>query len=259
MQTEKVRGLVLRTVDIKESDRLLSVFTEQKGVMTVLARGARSLKSRKMSSTMQFCYSDFVLTKIGDKYTVKEADLIESFFGLAESIEALALANYIVEVLSFVTVEESEMELLRLSLNALYAAANLKYPTKKIKAAFEMRCAAILGFMPDVLACKSCEGRTGDFFFDIMGGTLECAACRAEADKRYREPENPHEAHILCPLSEGAKTALGYSVHAPLERLFSFKISDEDMHLFSHAAEEYLTNQLETTFRSLEFYKEVCR
>ena len=51
MLTE-VKGLVIRTVDLKESDRLLTIFTEEMGAVTALARGARTLKSRKMSSTM---------------------------------------------------------------------------------------------------------------------------------------------------------------------------------------------------------------
>ena len=44
MQTE-VRGLVIRTVDIRESDRLITIFTEEMGVVSAMARGARSLKS----------------------------------------------------------------------------------------------------------------------------------------------------------------------------------------------------------------------
>ena len=87
-----VRGLVIRTTDFKESDRIITVFTEELGVISAMAAGARSLKSRKMSSTMQFCYSSFILTKKGDYYRVKEAELIESFYGIRKSIEGLALA-----------------------------------------------------------------------------------------------------------------------------------------------------------------------
>ena len=72
-------------------------------------------------------------------------------------------------------------------------------------------------------------------------------------------PLSPHEARIVCMLSEGAKMALGYCIHSPLEKLFSFKISDDDMRLFAHAAEEYLLNQVEHTYRTLEFYKSIKR
>ena len=253
----EVKGLVIRTVDIKESDRLVTIFTEEMGAVTALARGARSHKSRKMSSTMQFCYGSFVLYEQGDKNWIKEAELIESFFDIRQTIEGLALANYIAEILSDVTVEEAERELLRLSLNSLYAIASGKYSLDKIKAVFEIRTASIIGFMPDVLACHMCGERGGDFFFDIMGGIIECRSCRERAAKLRIEHPDPHEAHIVSILSEGAKIALGYSVHSPIERIFSFNISDEDMRLFSHASEEYLLNQIGHSFRSLEFYKDV--
>ncbi len=257
MLTE-VKGLVIRTVDIKETDRLITIFTEERGAITALARGARSLKSRKMAATMQFCYGNFVLYGQGDKLWIKEAELIESFFDIRKTIEGLALSGYIAEVLSDVTVEEAESELLRLSLNSLYAIAKGKYSLTKIKAAFEIRAASILGFMPDVLSCNNCGERSGDFFFDIMGGIIECRACREKAAKMHAEHPDPHETHIICILSEGAKTALGYCIYSPIERIFSFNISDDDMRLFARAAEEYILNQLGHGFKTLDFYKDVA-
>lgn len=258
MLTE-VKGLVIRTVDIKETDRLITIFTEEKGAITALARGARTHKSRKMSSTMQFCYGSFVLYGQGDKLWVKEAELIESFFEIRNSIEGLALATYICEVLADVTVEEAERELLRLSLNSLYAIGSGRHDIAKIKAVFEIRTASILGFMPDIVACHECGEREGDFFFDIMGGIVRCYACKERLAEEGAAHPDPHESHIICILSEGAKTALMYSIYAPAERVFSFKISDEDMTLFSRAAEEYLINQLGHSFKALDFYNSVKR
>ena len=135
----EVKGLVIRTTDVKESDRIITIFTDEMGVVSALARGARSLKSRKMSSTMQFCYSRFVLSKRSEYYHVKESELIENFFDIRRNIEGIALAGYIAEILSDVTVAEAERDLLRLSLNSLYATASGRFSVKKIKAAFEMR------------------------------------------------------------------------------------------------------------------------
>lgn len=256
MQTN-VRGLVIKTVDIRETDRLITIFTEEMGVVSAMARGARSLKSRKMSSTMQFCYSDFVLYMQGDKYWIKEASLIESFFEIRETIEGLSLANYIAEVLSDVAIAEADKDLLRLSLNSLYAISSKKYELCKVKAVFEMRAASILGFMPDVVACSRCGEQSGEFFFDIMAGGIECQKCHKEAELRKEIPEFSHESRVICILSEGAKMAMGYAIYSPLDKLFSFRISDEDMHLFSRAAEEYLLNQVGHTYKTLEFYKKI--
>ncbi len=255
----EVKGLVIRTVDLKESDRLVTLFTEEEGVITALARGARSLKSRKMAATTQFCYGSFILFGHSDKYQIREAELIESFFDIRNSIEGLALAGYIAEVLDDVGVTEAERELLRLSLNSLYAIASGKYPLDKIKATFEVRAMSILGFMPDVLSCSACGERYGDFYFDIMAGALECRECRRRSEAKREMISEPHESHIISILTEGAKDAFAYSVHAPQEKIFSYSVSDEDMHLFARAAEEYLTNHLERSYRALKFYNEVKR
>lgn len=257
--TTEVRGLIIRTVDIKETDRLVTIFTEEQGAMTALARGARSLKSRKLAATVQFCYGRYVLYKQGDKYWIKEAELIENFFDIGKSIEGLALANYIAEVLSDVTIAEADKELLRLSLNSLYAISKGIYSIEKIKAVFEIRAASILGFMPNIISCHRCDEQSGDFFFDIMGGIIECRSCHEKREKSRIEHEDPHETHIICILSEAAKIAIGYAIYSPVERVFSFNISDDDMRLFSRSAEEYLLNQLGRSYKSLEFYKSAVR
>ncbi len=258
MLTE-ITGLVLKSVNLGESDRLITVFTKEMGTVSALVKGARSLKNRNMSATQQFCYSSMMLYKKGDKFWVRESSLIESFFGLRDSIEALSLAGYIVEVLSDVTTAEAEADLLRLSLNCLYAISEKKYSLDKIKAAFEIRAVSIIGFMPEVLTCRECEETEGDFFFDIMAGNIECYSCHERIMRETGRNVDDGERRVVTILSEGAKIALGYLIHSPLERIFAFNISDEDMALLSRATEEYLINQLERTFKSLEFYKEVKR
>ena len=254
---EKIKGLVIKSVDIRESDRLITIFSEEMGVVSALARGARSLKSRHMSSTMQFCYSTFVLYKRGEHYWIKESELIESFFDIRSSIQGLALATYVLEVLSDVATAQPEKDLMRLSLNTLFAIASGKYALDKVKAAFEIRCASIIGFMPDTLACRECGERGGSFYLDIMDGAITCYGCQQKAQSKYNAIENPHESRIICILSEGAKIAIGYCIYCPLEKIFSFSLSDEDMRVFSTACEQYLVHQLERDFKSLTFYKEV--
>ncbi len=253
-----VTGLIIRTADFKESDRLVTVFTEESGVITAIAKGARSIKSRQMSATLQFCYGRYVLYKKNDFYWIKEAELIESFFDIRKRLEGLALASYICEVLSYVTISEADRELLRLSLNSLYAIAKGEIPLRKIKAAFEMRTAAILGFSPEVLSCRECERKEGEFYLDVMDGSLICATCRAEAESALDAGEDDgHERHLLCILPEGAKIAVGFVIYSPLERIYAFRIGDEDMRFFATAAEQYLLNHLERSFKTLDFYKEV--
>ena len=95
----EVKGLVIRTVNLSESDRLITLFTDQYGLIVAYANNSRSLKSRYMSAAQLFCYGSYVLYKKGDRFWVREVELIENFFGLRASIEKTALASYLAEVL----------------------------------------------------------------------------------------------------------------------------------------------------------------
>ncbi len=259
MQTIEVKGLVIRSVDYKESDRLITIFTEEMGTVSAIAKGARTHKSRFLSSASPFCYASFVLYKKGDFFWVKEASLIESFFGLRDSIEGLAVGTYVLEVLSHVTVNEAERDLLRLSLNTLYAISKGTYSLKKVKAAFEIRLMAIIGFMPDTVHCVNCGQTEGDFMFDIMGGSLECMECNSKRQLHtpHNEIDESEERYIVSIVTAGAKMALSYCIFAPLNKLFSFEIPEGDMEIFAATCEKYLLNHLERSFKSLEFYNEV--
>lgn len=256
--TVTVRGLIIRTVDYKESDRLVSIFTDEMGLVSAMARGARSMRSRNLSSTMQFCYGRFVLYKKGDLYWIRETELLDSFFKLRDSIDKLALASYLCDVLGYVTVEAAEHDLLRLALNSLFAIGEGKYPLDLIKAAFELRASAILGFMPDVLSCRECGQGEGDFFLDVLDGTAECSECHMHTPTAY-DGYTHGESRPIVLMTPGVREAFAYSIFSPLERIFSFSLSDEDMHLFARGAEEYLVNHLERSFKTLDFYKEVKR
>ena len=255
----EVKGLVLRTTDIGDADRMLTVYTDTMGLISVRARHSRSLKSRIMPATMQFCYSSFVLFEDRERLSVREASLIESFYGLRDSIEALALGAYMLDVLAEVGTADPDNDLLRLTLNSLYAISSAKAELSKVKAAFEIRIAAILGYMPDVLSCHECGEREGDFYLDIMAGAALCKECYRRSERNDTPLAESHESHIVYILSPAARTALGYCIYAPLERLFSFNIPPEDMHLFARATEAYLVNQLERGFKTLDFYNEVKR
>ena len=258
MLTE-VKGIVLRVTDIRETDRLLSIYTEEMGLVTALAKGSRSLKSRKMASTQQLCYSSFILFGEGDKLFVKEASLIENFYSVRESLEGLALAMYVAEVVSDVATADGDRELLRLTLNTLFAISRGTYNLALLKGSFEMRLLSVLGFMPEIRACKRCGRDTGEFFFDIMAAALECSECHKLSVLGGDRLAEEHESSIVCIITESAKNALLYALYAPLEKLFSFKLSGDDLRLFARAAEEYLLHHLERGYKTLDFYNEVKR
>lgn len=260
MQLIDAKGIVLRTVNYGERDRILTIYTEEFGLITATANGSRSLKSRSLVATEQFCYSRYVFFYKNDRYTVKEVDLIESFFDLRTDIEKLALAGYVAEVMTHVGTENMpDTPLLRLVLNTLFAIAKEKAPREQIKGAFEMRAAAVLGFLPELSACSVCGEKGESVVLDVMNGSLVCERCRREAENTLAEEEyDPVHPSIRCMLTDAARIALYYVSCCPIEKLLSFKLENkDDRDSFAYAAEIYLLNHLETGFKSLEFYKQL--
>ena len=261
MKELKLRALCIRSVDVGENDKIVTLLTEENGRISASVRGSRSLKSRYFSAVQLCCYSDLVLAERGDKYYVKEAELVENFFSIRESIERTALAGYICESVGYVATEgEPSSALFRLTLNILYAISREEYSLRQIKAAYEWRISAILGFLPDLSRCADCEKTEGDFTLDVMNGNILCTACRENAN-RIGEiyADELRESRILCVLNQTARRAADYILHCPLARLLSFRIDEESLRLLAIAGETYFLNQIEHGFPTLQFYKDILK
>ena len=255
--TVEVHGIVVNTIDIGERDSLFQLLTAERGLLTVYANGARALKNRYLTTTQLFCYGRYFLAEKNDRYTVQDVTLEESFYDLRCEVDRAALGAYVCEVATYTGTEVPDTELLRLILNTLYAASRGLFHLALIKAAFEFRMAAELGFMPDVTACAVCGITEGEFIFDLSAGNLICRDCRDTLTARalYEGGMGEHRIEVLTP---GVRAAVEYVLSAPPERLFSFRLEEEDLHIFAHAAEDYLVWHTDHQFSTLEFYHQVA-
>ena len=216
------RGLVLRTTEYKETDRILTILTDHDGLLSVKARGVRSNRSKLKGACQLLTYAEFTISDARGFTAITEATAIE-----------------LEEVLS--QEDASSPALLPLILNALYALSKLKKPPRLVKAATELRLAAIAGYMPELSGCCVCGNPEPDRF-SIADGTLECADCRASDGVRM-------------PLSPASLAAMRYIVSCPDKKLFSFTLTGAAEKELCDAAESYLLTQLERSFYTLDFYK----
>lgn len=114
-------ALVLREVKVGEADRILLLLTPEQGLISASAKGSLRLKSRLFSGCGLFCYSEFTLYEGRTMYRVDEAQVKNTFFGLRESVEGMALAMYLAELTAALAPTGKEAQvLLRLLLNSLY-------------------------------------------------------------------------------------------------------------------------------------------
>ena len=99
------QGLVLREVNYKESDKLLTVLTAEGGKRTVKARGCRRKGSPLAAAAQLLVYSDMTLFEYRDYFTLNEAESLQQFWRVRSDLERLSLASYFAEVMEAVAVE----------------------------------------------------------------------------------------------------------------------------------------------------------
>ena len=145
------RGLVLREVRYKESDKILTVLTQHEGKVTVRARGALRKGSRITAATQLLTYSDMTIFENRGRRTLNEASTVEEFLGLRADLGAFALGSYFAELLETVSAEEyPDPPVLQLGLNSLYALSRALCPPEQIKAVFELRLMCLAGYEPSL-------------------------------------------------------------------------------------------------------------
>ncbi len=265
-----IDGLVLREAPYGENDCLFSLLTAEKGRISVLAKGARSTKSRVRGGIQPYTYGNYEIADKGGLGWIRAVSVNESFFGLRNGLLPLMLAAYLSDVACELSGEGVPAEeLLQLTLNTFYLLSSRVSPEDeseilRVKAAYELRVMAISGYAPELSVCSRCgrEARgEGDWYLDVMNGSLVCADCVKKASSSVITLPDPHEtgsATILLPLPALAVSAMQYVVEAPPRRVYSFMLPDGDARdAFVRASEAYLENHLERTFESLKFFHTV--
>lgn len=238
------QGLVLRVSDYNDHDALLTLLTREYGRLTVKARGLRRKNSPLVAPCQLLAYGEFTLFEYRGMYTINEAHSIELFHGLRKDLVRLSLGTYFAQVAELVSQEDTPgSELMSLTLNCLFALCSATSSEEKIKAVFELRCACLSGYTPDLSGCHGCGNAQPDRF-DVSAGLLECRDCRnAESDG------------LRLPITPGILDAMRYIVYCSPKKLFSFTLSKDTIKQLSYIAETYLTTQLERGFSALDFYK----
>lgn len=243
------KGIVLRETQTRESDKILTVLTAERGRIAVIARGARRKNSPLAAAGELLAFSELVLYERHGWLMLSEGSTIELWGNIRRDVELLALASYFAEMTESVTGEgEPAGEVLALLLNALYALDTLNKPRELVKAAFELKLLSLAGYEPLVSVCSVCGASAPkEPLFDTAQGVVVCRACAGAAGQG------------LLPLDPGSLAAFRHVLGAERKRMLSFELNGETRTRFARACETFARVQLERDFRTLDFYKSLCK
>ena len=238
-------GLVIKEMNVGESDRLVTLFTRDYGILKAFASGAKSIKSKKGAATSLLTYSNFTIQRKKETLRITEASPIALFFGVGSDIETLSLSQYFCELAyRFGTTGTPNIEMLRLILNSLHFLTKEKRYSRLIKAITELRIAVLSGYSPNLVACKSCGKFEDDvMYFNVKDGSLCCSECERE------------DGTVAINLSQ--LSAMRHIVYSQFQKLYSFEISDTNADRLSDITSRYITLQSDQSFDTLNFYNSI--
>lgn len=104
---EKYNALCVRSVNYGESDKMLTLFTLEKGLVSCKLAGARKAKAKLRFAGEPFCFAEYVLTEKQDRRTVIEAEEIDEFYGIRADLTRFYCASVILEYIRVFLVENS--------------------------------------------------------------------------------------------------------------------------------------------------------
>ncbi|HOV25430.1 MAG TPA: DNA repair protein RecO [Pseudobacteroides sp.] len=240
----KADGIVIKEVNTGEADRIVTILTKNRGKISAFAKNSRLPRSNLVAGTQIMCYSNFVLFKGRDMYTISSCDVLEPFYGLRCDVVKLTYSAHLLELVNDVIQEEQPaVKTLQLLLNTLHFIDKTDRSCELFTRIFELRFLSILGYAPYVSSCINC----GSLEIDKMSFSFKkcgflCSSCAMEDVNAQ-------------PLSVGAAKAIYYIVHSNIKELFNFEVSENVLEELSRVNKRFIKDRLDKDYKKLDFLK----
>jgi len=174
---QKCEGIVIRTTDYGETNKIVTLYTREWGKVGIMARGAKKPNSRLSSITQLFTHGYFLVQRGSGLGSLQQGEIITSMRSIGEDIFLTAYASYIVELTDKCTEEKKSnpfhFELLYQTLNYM----NEGYEPDILMNIYEMKMLNVMGLYPILNQCSVCGSTDGHFSFSIREGGFICHRC----------------------------------------------------------------------------------
>ncbi len=258
----KLTGMVLVSMPVGDYDRRLTILTKERGKISAFAKGARKPTSPLLGCSQPFSFGEFILYEGKSSYNVVSAEISNYFAELRNDVESIYYAMYFCEFSCFMTKENLEAgEPLKLLYMTLRALSKPSLHKKLVRHIFELRFMAVNGEMPQVESCVLC-GREEMLkeprgWFSPSEGGICCEECRRKriGEKEAFRAENggkyePEQDGVW--ISTSTIYTMQYILATPLNKLFTFTVSEEVLSELSEVMEQFLNKHVGHKMKSEE-------
>ena len=184
MEELKLKGIVLKSVDLKDSDKLITIFSLEKGIVRAKARGVKKNKAKLSFATQPFAFIECVLAEKSGYYTVTNATSIDQFFDLTADFDNFVFMMSCMEICEKCVADgDSCPQLFLLLLNSFKLVCYEGVSSSNILLKFIIESMRILGYNFEIQKCSCCGkqlNNSNEFSFDTNG--FLCDGCLTKND-----------------------------------------------------------------------------
>ena len=203
--TFKTEAVVLRSLRLGEADRVLHLYTEDRGRLGAVAKGVRRVKSRFGGRLEPLSRVKLVLHEgRGDLCTITAADTVHAHATLRErraSIErATDACEAVLRLFDAAEPNRPAYNLLCHELALLDSDGGLATPAQAL--AFRLKLLLAAGFVPELAGCAACGEREHLGAFSAAAGGVVCPGCEAGSFQLTEEAHRFMVAALAKPLAE---------------------------------------------------------
>ena len=244
----RAEGIVLKHNDYGEADRLLTIYTRQRGKVRPLAKGVRKVRSRKGGHLEPFTRVSLQLAVGRNWYIVSQAEAQDTYSALRENLENVGYASYVVELLDKFTYEEEvNVPLFRLLAKTL-ERLNRGEESLLVVRYYEIRLLDLLGFRPELQHCVVSEEKIkpqDQYFSAALGGVVS--------------PDHGRDRVGAVPISVRALKYLRHFQRSTYKEATRAQITPEIQQELEVLMQHYLTYLLERGLNTPSFLRRVRR
>jgi len=170
-------AVLLRAVDYRDADRILTFYSRDRGRVAAIARGARRSRKRFGGALEPFCVVDLVFSEgRGDLATLKEATVTRAFPGVLTSLAGMREGGAALDLVRRITREDDAEPRLFDDVVALFEALGERERSPEdLRIAFTIRALGLVGMAPELEVCALSGVRCPpgqSAFFDPARGAI---------------------------------------------------------------------------------------
>lgn len=203
MDIDNIRGIVIRAVDYGETSKILTVFSYEKGIISVMARGAKNPKSKKLNLISIFTEVNFDLRKSKQFYYLNDGEIIEYNFHIRENIKKIYLIQMFFDIIERTTFSNEENKVVYELLIKTIKYFNLEDNYLKLSNMFLIKYISMLGYKPVLNQCAKCGKKEFiQVYFSLENGGILCEDCKKINNIRLSFGEYKYLCDILLEVFE---------------------------------------------------------